>query len=116
MRRVAIPINEDKLSEYFGNCTHYKIYDLEGNSIHEKQLELPDVKSIVELPEWAWKNGITDIITYKIDSQIIMLFNRYKINLFVGIPMDTPENLINEFLKERMISSRKIITEIIDNQ
>lgn len=116
MKRVAIPVNNGKLSEYFGKCSHYKIFDIEGDSIQEKQYELPNVKSVVELPEWASKKGITDIITFKIDRQIIKLFTKYKINLFVGISIDTPEKLIGEFLSERITSNNKIISEIIDKE
>ncbi len=115
MKRVAIPINNGKLSEYFGRCSYYKVFEIEGDSIHEKDYELPIVNSIDELPAWAFKNGITDIITYKIDRQIIMLFNKYKINLFVGIDINTPEQLISEYLKERITSNHKIISEIINN-
>jgi predicted Fe-Mo cluster-binding NifX family protein len=115
MKRVAIPVNDGKLSEYFGRCSYYKIFEIEGNSIQEKDYKLPVVDNMDELPAWAFKNGITDIIAYKIDRQIIMLFNKYKINLFVGIDMDTPEQLINDFLKERITSNHRIIAEIMDN-
>lgn len=115
MKRVAIPINNGRLSEYFGSCNYYRVYDIEGSLIHEKQYDLPKINSIDELPEWASKHGITDIITYKIDRQIIMLFNKFKINLFIGIEIDTPENLIGEFMNERMKSNNRIISEIINN-
>ena len=116
MKRIAIPVYNGKLSEYFGRCSYYKIYEVEGKSMIGKELELPDINSIEELPAWASTKGITDIITYKIDKQIISLFNAYKINLFVGIEMNTPENLIREFLDERMTSDNRIITEIIENK
>lgn len=115
MKRVAIPINNGKLSEYFGKCSYYKVFEIEGDFIHEKDYELPVVNNTDELPAWAFENGITDIITYKIDKQIINFFGKYKINLFVGIDLDTPEHLISEFMKGRITSNHKIISEIIDN-
>jgi predicted Fe-Mo cluster-binding NifX family protein len=115
MKRVAIPVHNDQLSEYFGKCHHYKIYDIDKHSIIEKKLEIPQINNIEELPAWASENGITDIITYKIDKQIIMLFNKYKINLFIGISRNSPEKLIEEFMAERLCSDKKIISEIIDN-
>ena len=116
MKRIAIPVNNGRLSEYFGKCSYYKIYDIKGSSIQEKKFELPAIHSIDELPGWASKKGITDILTYKIDKRIIMLFNKYKINLFIGIPVDRPENLIYEFLRERITSNSKIIAEIMDGE
>jgi predicted Fe-Mo cluster-binding NifX family protein len=115
MKRVAIPVHDDQLSEYFGKCHYFKIYDIDKSSITEKKLDMPQISSIEELPGWASEKGITDIITYKIDKQIIMLFNKYKINLFIGIPKNSPEKLIEEFVAERLRSDKKIISEIIDN-
>ena len=116
MKRVAIPINDGKLSEYFGKCSHYKIFEIDGKSVNEKVYEIPKDRSIDELPAWASEKGITDIITYKIDKQIISLFTRYKINLFVGIHIDAPEKLMNEFLNETITSNHKIISEIMGRE
>ena len=115
MRRVAIPIQNGKLSEYFGECQYYRIYKLEGGDIWEEEPEIPPVRSIDELPEWASGKGITDIITYKIDRKIIMLFHKHKINLFIGIGVDTPEALLHLLLDGHISSDQKIINEIIDS-
>jgi len=115
MKRIAIPILDSKLSEYFGKCSHYEIFDISNDAILKSQLELPDIHHVSQLPAWASKKGITDIITYKIDRKIIMLFNKYKINLYVGIDIDSPDKLLEEFLNEHLISNQKIITEIFND-
>ena len=114
MKKVAIPVYNGKLSEFFGQCNHYQIYTIDNKRVKSEELEMPPKKDILKMPEWVSEKGITDIITYKINSQIIMLFNKYKINLFVGIDIDTPDKLITEFIEERIKSNNKIITEIID--
>lgn len=116
MKRVAIPIDHGTLSEYFGRCSYYKVFEIEGKSVSEMELDLPMVSHIEELPQWAAENGITDIIAYKVDRQIIKLFNKHKINLFVGISKDTPEKLIAGFMNERLVSNNTIIAEIIGNK
>jgi len=115
MKRIAIPIHNGKLSENFGRCSYYEIFDIANGSIQKSHLELPDIVEVTQLPEWASGKGITDIITYKIDQSIIRLFNRYKINLYVGIDIDTSENLIEKFLSEQMFSSQRIIAEIFND-
>ena len=115
MKRLAIPVSENKLSEYFGNCSHYEVFTFEGEFVKNREVVLPSVKEVTALPEWASTMGITDIITHRIDKRIIALFNRYKINLFVGINIAAPENLAKEFLNEEMISNQKIISEIINS-
>ena len=115
MKRVAIPITDGKLSEYFGHCNFYEIYDIQNNSIVKNTVEKPKVHDIKDLPDWASSNGITDIITYKLSNQIITLFSKYKINLYVGITVDNPEKLIEKFLDEELISDDRVIKQIMNN-
>ncbi|NQU88595.1 MAG: hypothetical protein HQ541_22850 [Mariniphaga sp.] len=114
MKKIAIPVIEGKLSQYFGQCSHYLIYEIEGDEIVKTELEIPVSYDLSEIPEWAAKQGITDIITYKIDQQIISKFINNKINLFIGVPFDTPQNLIDDYLNGRLISDEKIIKEITE--
>ena len=98
MKRVAIPVTNGLLSEYFEQCDYYKIFDVEGRNIRSKKIETPPGKELTKLPEWAAGMGITDIIAYKIDKSIITSFTSFSINLFVGIPVNSPQNLIKESL------------------
>ena len=109
MRRVAIPISKGLLSEYFGQCNHYQIFELDGKHVHSHQLEVPPFKDVEKLPEWAASKGITDVITYRLDNQIIPLFSSNKITLFVGIPIDTPESIINSYMNGTLVSNSSVI-------
>jgi predicted Fe-Mo cluster-binding NifX family protein len=113
MQRIAIPITKGKLSESFGQCSHYEIFEIDNKQINNNVVEIPNVKDITGLPEWASKQGITDIITYKIDKQIINLFIKLKINLFVGIPIKSAQLLIEDYLNGNLKSDSNIISNII---
>jgi predicted Fe-Mo cluster-binding NifX family protein len=113
MKRVAIPVVNGHLSEYFGQCNHYEIFSIDDNTIKSEAVEIPPKSDILKLPEWAAGEGITDIITYKIDKQIMGLFSPYRINLFVGIPIESPRNLIDDYLNGRLKSDEAIIAEIM---
>ncbi|MDB4583257.1 hypothetical protein N9164_08910 [Draconibacterium sp.] len=112
MKRVAIPIANNKLSEYFGGCTYYEIFEIEGDDIQKKTFELPLVSNITELPSWLEKQGVTDVIAYKVNKQIISLFASKKVNLFVGVPQNTTDKLIDDYLKGNLESDRDIIEEL----
>ena len=112
MRRVAIPIVDNKLSEYFGGCTFYEIFEIEEGEVRKSSVEVPTVDSVNKLPVWLEQRGITDVIVYKIKKEIIALFASHKINLFVGIRQETPENLIKDYLNGNLVSDEKIIYEI----
>jgi predicted Fe-Mo cluster-binding NifX family protein len=113
MKRVAIPVVKGLLSEYFGQCNHYEIFELDGSNVKSEELEMPPKEDITKLPEWAANEGITDIIVYKIDKRIIKMFTNFRINLFVGIPINTPRNLIDDYISGRLKSDEKIISQII---
>ena len=112
MRRVAIPVTNQLLSEYFGECSHYEIFEIDRKVLNRKEMEIPVGASMTDLPEWLEKQGITDVITYKVNSKIISLFASKKVNLFVGIPINPPQILIEDYLNGRLESNKRIIEEI----
>ena len=114
MRRVAIPIIEGRLSEYFGQCNHYEIFEISNDQVKSDEIEVPSVPDIKYLPEWAVGRGVTDIITYKIDKRIIRMFAKYKINLYVGIEQNTSQELIRDYMSGRLNSNTKVINEILE--
>lgn len=98
MMRIAIPVTGDILSEKFGECSHYIIYEIENKTVVSKKSEVPPIKSIDKLANWAEKSGITDVIVNNIKSSYLNYFSNTKINLFVGVKPNSPELLIEEYL------------------
>ena len=112
MKRVAIPVANDKLSEHFGACSYYAIFEIDGENMERKSFELPVLTNINELPDWLEKQGISDVITHRVKKEIISLFATKKVNLFVGVPLSTPQNLIDNYLNGKLESDKNIIQEI----
>lgn len=112
MKRVAIPIFDNKLSENFGECNFYEIFEIEDGEVRNSSVEIPAVDAVDELPMWLEQRGITDVIVHRVKKQIISLFASRKINLFVGINLDTPDKLIGDYLEGKLESNERIIYEI----
>jgi len=115
MKRVAIPVFNDKLSENFGHCSYYQIFDISEGNIDSYSVNVPSVRSVLNLPGWISQQGITDLIVHKIDRKIISLFAGNKVNIFVGVPVKSPGLLIEDYLNGNLRSDEKIIKEITDN-
>lgn len=99
MTKIAVPIKDNLLSDVFGDCSSYLIYDI-NNKLHvSKREEVSTLKSDSALLEWVNTLGITDIIVHRIDKSLIDIFSDTKINLFIGVPIDNPENLIDKYQK-----------------
>jgi predicted Fe-Mo cluster-binding NifX family protein len=112
MKRVAIPVSNENLSEYFGQCQHYEIFEVDGKAVEKKETIFPSAIGQSDLPAWLKELGITDVITYKVNKQIINLFAAEKVNLFVGIPLNPPRKLLEAWLEGKLESDEKIIGEI----
>jgi len=115
MKRVAIPVSNDYLSEYFGECQHYEIYEVDGKTAGKKEAIFPAGTTTSELPAWLKEQGITDVIVYKVNRQIISRFAGEKVNLFVGIPQNSPEKLLEQWLEGKLESDERIISEITNH-
>lgn len=116
MKRVAIPISDNELSEFFGECNYYEIFEIEKEVINRKLVGTPPGIDILELPKWLKNQGISDVIAYKVNKKIITLFASNKVNLFVGVKKNTPQNLIDDYLQGKLESDKNIIAEITDNK
>ncbi len=113
MKRVAIPVVSGKLSKYFAQCNHYEIFEIDGLDIKRDEIRVPSAKEIDMLLPWVSSQSITDVITYKVDKRILELFTNYKINLYVGIKIDSPREIIQDYLNGTLKSDKNIIAEIM---
>ena len=116
MKRVAIPVTNNQLSEFFGTCNHYEIFEIEKNVLRTYVLQIPAETDSMELPGWLEKNGVTDVITFRVNPKIMSLFASRKVNLFVGVPLDHPKQLIDKYIRGSLESDKKIIDEITKNE
>mgnify|MGYP006288479523 CR=1 FL=1 len=104
------------MSEFFGECEAYEIYDVEQKILGRHFAGIPQGIAMEELPGWLEKLGVTDVITYKVNPKIILLFASRKVNLYVGIPSDSPQNLIDEYLQGKLESDERIISELTNSE
>ena len=112
MKRIAIPVVNEKLSEYFEQCHHFKIFELGKTRVISRLLAAPQDIEIFSMPLWLSDQGITDVVTFKIDGRILNLFTNYKINLYIGIKYKLPDEIIKNYLKGNLKSDENIIWEI----
>jgi len=117
MKRIAIPISNGKLSEFFGQCDYYKIYDIDLKKIEkEQEILFPAKEKMENMPDWIADKGISDLVSYKIDNKIIKMFINNKINLYIGIPIKTPVEIVNDYINGNLKSDGKVISEITNNK
>jgi predicted Fe-Mo cluster-binding NifX family protein len=101
-RKIAIPMEDGVLCAHFGHCQTFAIVNVEDNVITEV-VELVPPEHVPGLyPRWVAQFGVSDVIAGGMGQKAIMLFNEQNINVFVGAPMNPAEELVNDFLANRL--------------
>jgi len=96
MKKVALPVINNQLSQYFEQCSGFIIFTIKDKSL-KKDLLSPHIQPGI-LPHWLAEQGVTDIITKGIENNSASKLNKFKINVFAGVDLSGPEQLIKEFL------------------
>lgn len=102
MKLIAIPTTEGQLDAHFGHCKQFAMVDIENNEIKEiNYLDAPPHQPGL-LPPWLAERGATDIIAGGMGQRAIQLFNEQGVNVFVGAPKLSPEELVVGLLQETL--------------
>jgi len=108
--RIAIPLTEGKLSLHFGHCQQFAIIDAdtESKEIKNQQLEQPPSHQPGVLPKWLSELNVQVIIAGGMGQRAQNLFTENNIDVIIGAPDSTPENLVKEYLAGQLKTGQNI--------
>lgn len=98
MQKIAIPVSDSKLSPRFASSLLFQIFLIDGRGIIKEYIIRPPSPPSELLVVWLANEGITDVITNGITHEEIGFFNQHKINVFVGVKMKSPSNLVKDYI------------------
>ncbi len=104
IKKIAVPVADQKLCEHFGKSDVFYIYEIRDNKIVGRQNLKPPPHESEVYPRWLAGLGVTDVITGGIGQKAIDIFLEAGINVFDGAPVNDPENLVNDFLAGKLQS------------
>lgn len=103
MKKIfAIPVEGGKLSAHFGRSEAFAFVEVEGNDIQRVTVKQTPEHQPGAFPRFVAAQGATDVIAGGMGPQAVNLFNEAGINVFLGAPIDQPENLVRDFLQEKL--------------
>ena len=111
MRRLVIPVSDGMLSDDFWQCDHYEFYDIEGTHVSRDEFNYKKGNDLYDFLMQLIGHGVTDIIVNRVDNKTIDLFSTHKMNIFVGIPVNTMGNIIKEYINGNLMSDETCIYE-----
>ena len=102
--KIAIPVKSDHLSLYFGQCSHCEIFTVNDGEVISTVIVQPSLHDTDELPEWLISEGVSAVITCRIENDILNRLIENKLNVFIEAPLKTPAELLEDFLEGRLFS------------
>ncbi len=108
--RVAIPLTEGKLCLHFGHCGTFAIVDLdmENKELKNREDVVPPPHEPGLLPRWLAEKKVNMIIAGGMGQRAQTLFQSNNIEVIVGAPSLTPEELVNNFMNGKLESGKNV--------
>ena len=100
--KFAIPLAEGKLTAHFGHCQEFALVDVEDNEIKNTETLVPPPHEPGVLPKWLHDLGTNVIIAGGMGARALDLFAQNDIQVVVGAPALTPEELVGQYLDNRL--------------
>jgi predicted Fe-Mo cluster-binding NifX family protein len=101
--KFAIPIADGKLTAHFGHCKEFAILNVEENEIKQKEFLVPPPHEPGVLPQWLKEMGANVIIAGGMGQRAVQLFDQAGIQVVTGAPVEDPEILVRDYLKNKLV-------------
>ena len=106
--KIAIPLVQGKLSLHFGHCVQFAICEIDNGKIISRNDLTPPAHEPGVLPKWLGEVGVNVIIAGGMGQHAQQLFNQNQIEVVIGAPVDTPENLVSAYLNKTLQGGENI--------
>ena len=108
--KIAIPMTNSKISSHFGHCEQFAIIDAdtESKTITNSELLTPPPHEPGLLPRWLAEMSVELVIAGGMGQRAQQLFKENNIDLIVGITDNTPQELVEMYLNNELVSGQNI--------
>lgn len=103
-KKIAIPIEGGKLCAHFGHCEKFYMAVIEDGKIKNQVEIVPPEHQPGLYPRWIKAQGAECVIAGGMGESAQMLFKNEKIELFIGAPVKTPEELTKDYIQGNLKS------------
>ncbi len=107
---IAVPLARGKLAAHFGHCEEFVLVKVDPQSkrILEVASETPPPHEPGLLPAWLSEKGANLIIAGGMGQRAQQLFAQNNIDVVVGAPVATPEELVQKYLNNELESGQNL--------
>ena len=106
--KVAIPLANGCLTMHFGHCAQFALLDLDVENkkiVNRIDVDAPPHEPGL-LPKWLAEKDVNMIIAGGMGQRAQTLFTSNNIDVVVGAPAITPEELVEAFMNNKLESGQ----------
>jgi predicted Fe-Mo cluster-binding NifX family protein len=94
--KYAVPVSNGMLSQHFGHCEHFAIFEVDGKSkkITGKKLVASPAHQPGLLPEWLARQGVAAVIAGGMGLRAQDIFQQNGISVVLGAIESDPEKAV----------------------
>lgn len=98
--KIAIPLDNDCVSQHFGRCSAFALYDADeaGQTIRSRTTLPAPPHEPGLLPKWLYQHGAEVVITGGMGPRAATLFEQQGIRVVLGAPTQPADEVIAAFL------------------
>ena len=102
--KYAVPVSGGMVSQHFGHCEHFAIFEVDEKSrdITGKELVPSPGHQPGLLPEWLAKRGASYVIAGGMGSRAQNLFHQNRIEVIIGSIESDPEKAVLDHIKGQL--------------
>ncbi|MGO9395581.1 MAG: NifB/NifX family molybdenum-iron cluster-binding protein, partial [Desulfobaccales bacterium] len=98
--KFALPVSGGKLSEKFGDASHFALLTAGNGSLKDQELMPAPPPEPGGLPEWLDDLGVTHVIAAGLGAKAEKLLTHKGIEVIAGPPQGDPRELVEQYLKK----------------
>lgn len=106
--KIAIPLEQGRLSSHFGHCEEFAFIDLDDKKIQNKELVPPPPHEPGALPRWLHEHEVNVVIAGGMGQRAQDLFAEQDIKVIIGAPKLTPEELVSQYINGTLVTGPNI--------
>lgn len=109
MLHIALPVKEGYLSDSFEASVSFHIFHILKNKWTEEVKIMNHAMNIKTFEKWCADNQITDVIVSRISKEFIKVLNKNKINVYPGVEIKPPLELVNELIEGSLMTKSSVL-------
>ena len=108
VRRIALPLDGDRLSTHFGHSTRFAVYYVEDDKVIGDRVLTPPPHAPGVIPSWLKDQGVSVVIASGLGRRAIAAFESSGITVVCGAPPEDPRDVVTAYLNGTLAAGENI--------